>query len=187
MRPDIPEPWLFFLQEVDNQLPRKVEIHCIGAFALLLLLGDVRPTADIDFIEVIPKRAEGQLQEIGGVDSELSHRHRLHLDSVGVASYPCEYHTRLIEVTPNTFKNLKVKILEPHDLALSKISRNSPKDWDDVRLLVERGKIRADVLRERYMEEVRPYILVEERDDLTLELWLDEFFNDGSYSTKTYS
>ena len=50
----IPDPWLSFLRDVDQALENTVEIHCIGAFALLVLTGAPRPTADIDFIEVVP-------------------------------------------------------------------------------------------------------------------------------------
>ncbi len=47
-------PWRVFLRAVDDALARTVEIHCIGGFALTLLIDRARPTGDVDFIRVVP-------------------------------------------------------------------------------------------------------------------------------------
>ena len=64
--------------------------------------------------------------------------------------------------------------MEPHDLTLAKIGRNSLKDRHDLHFLAGKGLLDASVLEARYHQELRPYLLVPERDDLTLSLWLEE-------------
>jgi hypothetical protein len=49
--------------------------------------------------------------------------------------------------------------LEPHDLALSKLVRNSPIDRHDVRQLARAVPLNADILRARYRAELRPIII----------------------------
>src|SRR6202022_3910400 len=57
-------------------------------------------------------------------------------------------------------------------LALSKLERNSDRDREDVLRLARAGYIDCGVLKARYLEEVRPYLLNKhEWHDQTLELW----------------
>jgi hypothetical protein len=174
---EISAPWLAFLREVDGMIEAPAEIHCIGAFALMVLTGYPRPTGDVDFIDVIPDSARSRLRQIASAGSDLAIKYGLHLHEVTIAEYPCDYGERLINLTPPTFRKLTVKVLEPHDLALTKLSRNSPKDRDDVRILVERCQLDSEILRKRFELELRPYLMTAaEQTILTLELWLEEFF-----------
>jgi len=59
-------PWLEFLRAVDTTLDHPTEIHCIGGFALLLLLKEPRPTGDVDFIGVVPSQSGRDLERTGG-------------------------------------------------------------------------------------------------------------------------
>jgi hypothetical protein len=170
----IPEPWLSFLREADGQLEAPIEIHCIGAFALLLLTGSVRPTADVAFIEALPGGAEPLLR-LTEEGSDLERRYRLHFHHVTVAEVPCAYENRLLNMTPAGFAKLVIKVLEPLDVALTKVSRGSPKDRGDFRLLSERFRFDPVALRARYEDELRPYVLIEDRTTATLELWIEEF------------
>ena len=64
--------------------------------------------------------------------------------------------------------------MEPHDLALSKLGRNSEVDIEDVKYLGSTVPLDLGLLRKRYIEEVRPYATgPPERGDLTLDLWCD--------------
>jgi hypothetical protein len=73
---------------------------------------------------------------------------------------------------------LGVKALEVYDLLLSKLTRNSPKDIEDVQYVINREKLSFAKLRERF-EEMRPVTGDRRTHELTLELWKD-FFPDGS-------
>jgi hypothetical protein len=67
--------------------------------------------------------------------------------------------------------------LEAHDLALSKLARNSPIDREDVARLARAAPLDQAVLRERYETELRPIIIGDQnRHDQTLALWLEAYF-----------
>jgi len=175
MRAEIQEPWLRFLREVDARLSQQVDVHCLGGFVLAVLWELPRPTGDVDFIESVPASAAEELLDVAGEDTELSRRYRLHFHRVTVAEYPENYASRLTDITPRGFKSLRLLALEVHDLVLAKLSRNSPRDREDVRFLADRGHLKREVLQERFSTELRPYVVNEAREVLTLALWLDEF------------
>ena len=54
---ELPNPWRVFLVDVDGQLPRPVEIHCLGGFVAAFYYDLPRPTNDLDYIEVVPHDA----------------------------------------------------------------------------------------------------------------------------------
>ena len=172
-------PWLTFLRAVDQALEDSVEIHCIGGFALTVLVDRARATGDVDFIHVLPEQAAKGLLRIAGQDSPLAAEHHLHVQAVSVADSPCDYVDRLIDATPSGFRKLKIMILDPYDLVLTKAQRNFPKDRDDARLLIEGRRLDGDTLRNRFEKEVKPYLAVAaDKTALTVELWLNEFFED---------
>ena len=172
----IQDPWLSFLRDVDRALLETVEIHCLGGFVLSVLWGLPRPTGDVDFIAVRPRTAGDDLLRIAGEGSELATRHHLHLQQVTVAEYPEGYEGRLIDITPGSFRKLKLRALEVHDVVLAKLSRNSPRDRADVEFLARQGALDRRRIEERFDAELRPYLLNEGREALTLKLWLAEFF-----------
>ena len=174
---DPAKPWRAFLLDVGRRLPRPIEIHCLGGFVAALYYDLPRPTNDLDYIEAIPHDAMVALQEIAGVDSLLARKHRLHLQHVGVASLPESYAERLTEISPGTFQRLRIFALDPHDLALSKLARNSPVDRADVAQLASAVPLDAGVLRARYQRELRPTIIGDPaQHDRTLEMWIEAYF-----------
>jgi hypothetical protein len=74
---------------------------------------------------------------------------------------------------PGRFEHLRLYALDPYDLILSKLERNSQNDRDDVAVVAGSLHLSRDWLRERYQKELRPYLANESRHDLTLKLWLD--------------
>lgn len=62
---------------------------------------------------------------------------------------------------------------DPHDLALTKIERNLDQDIEDVKHLARVVPLDLAVLRRRYEQELRPHLGRPEREDLTLQLWID--------------
>jgi hypothetical protein len=173
--PRLTSPWAEFLTEVDRQLPRGVELHCLGGFVLLVLHGLPRPTGDLDYISIIPRAEAPVLVDLAGRDSPLARKHGVWFQHVTVADYPDDYESRLTAIAPGRFSRLRLMALEPHDIALAKLTRNHPVDAEDVRFLVRRGIVRPSVLRERYEKELRPHLVNEERHDTTLKLWLSYF------------
>lgn len=166
-----------FLTAVDAALPETVTLHCLGGFVVAVRYGLPRPTADLDYLAVIPATHGSLLQALAGPDSALARAHGLHLQHVTVASLPDRYEDRLTPLWPGRFARLALYTLEAHDLALSKLARNSPIDREDVARLARAVPLDPAVLRERYQRELRPIIIGDvTRHDLTLALWLEAYF-----------
>ena len=178
MQVRIHEPWLSFLRETDQALKEPVEVHCLGGFVLGILHGLPRYTADVDFIEIRPAAAHGELIGIAGEDSVIGKRYKLHFQRVSVADYPENYESRLIDITPRGFKKLRLRAFEVHDVVLAKVARNSQRDRADVEFLAIKGLLNRDLLKERFENELRPYLLQEERGVRTIQLWLEEFLGE---------
>jgi hypothetical protein len=175
-RTRIPEPWWSFLQDVDAALSTPVEVHCLGGFVLGVLWGLPRPTADVDVVAIRPSSSADELLRIAGDSSEISQKRGLHFQHVTIAECPENYESRLTKLAADDLRKLRILAFEVHDVVLSKLGRNSPKDRSDVEFLARRGVLDPEVLWERFDSELRPYVLNEDREALTLSLWLDEFF-----------
>ena len=68
---------------------------------------------------------------------------------------------------------LYLDALEAHDLALAKLERNLERDRYDVQQLARAGFLSPEILRARYSDELRPYLLARhEWHDQTLEMWI---------------
>ena len=170
-------PWRTFLEELDEALSERVELHCIGGFVISVLYGLARPTADVDYIAAIPRYRIEELEQLAGRGSALMLKYKVYLQHVTVATMPEEYETRLSEMYPGRFRKLKILATDPYDLALSKLERNSPKDQEDVAHLAKIVPLDPKVLRERYEKELRPNLMARRTwHDGTLELWLSAAF-----------
>ncbi len=175
--PELRSPWLEFLSEVNRQLPRPVELHCLGGFVAAMHYHLDRPTNDLDYMEIVPRDAMQVLEEIAGRESQLAKKYRLYFQHVAVASLPESYHERLTELFPGRFRNLRILGLDPHDLALSKLTRNSPVDREDVAHLAKTVPLDPVLLRTRYRQELRPIVIGDpEWHDQTLEMWIKSYF-----------
>jgi hypothetical protein len=168
--------WRAFLEDVDALLPAPVELHCFGGFILAVCYGLPRPTGDVDFITSVPRAAAENIEALAGERSNLAKKHRLHFQRVTIAEVPEDYEQRLVQIFARDFTRLRLFAFEAHDLVLSKLSRNHPKDREDAKFLAEGGWLDPAVLRERYRRELRPNLANERRHDLTLELWLEACF-----------
>ena len=114
-----------------------------------------------------------KLAALAGQGSELHRGHKVYLDIVTVARWPENYETRLLDLAPGTFRNLRLKALERHDLVLAKLSRNIDRDREDVKRLALGPGLDPEVLRERYQSELRWQLSRPQREDTTLDLWLE--------------
>jgi hypothetical protein len=93
---------------------------------------------------------------------------------VTIVTPPADYATRLTRMFALApWERLKLWALDPHDLALSKLERNAERDREDMLGLARAGYLDPRVLKERYLEEMRPYLPSKaEWHDKTLDLWL---------------
>jgi hypothetical protein len=115
-----PSPWDGFLGELDGLLREQVHVHCIGGFVLSLFYGLPRPTADIDYYQVLPYHCVEDLQRWAGPGSRLAKKYKVHLQYFPAISLPEGYVRRLSEIHPGRYENLHLYALDPYDLILSK-------------------------------------------------------------------
>jgi hypothetical protein len=172
-----PEPWHSFLSALDQAVDTQTRLDCIGGFVVTTVYGMERHTGDIDVLDIsagpTTARIREQLLALGGAGSPLHHKLGVYLEQVGIAPLPYEYEERLGEIFAGCYQRLTLMAVDPYDLALSKIERNSLRDRQDVVYLGVHVPFDIDVLRERYQTELRFLLGVPKRDDLTLELWIE--------------
>lgn len=152
------EPWLSFLREIDQRVEEITVLPCLGGFVVTECYGNLRTTSDLDVLDVAPRSMSAKLIEIAGRGSELARRHHLYIDVVGVASVPYEYESRLTDFYPGAFERLHLRVMDPYDVALSKLSRNLDRDHDDVMYLARTVPFDLDLFERRYNEELLPYL-----------------------------
>jgi hypothetical protein len=169
----IPEPWKSFLADLDAALTEDVELHSLGGFAITIAYGLARPTADVDVIAINPRSEIESVIRLAGQGSALHRKHKLYIQLVGVMSVPDGYEERLREIAPESFKHLQLFALDPYDLALSKLERNTQRDRNDVRHLARSVPLDLNILKTRYEEELRPFLGNPKREDLTVTLWIE--------------
>lgn len=128
------------------------------------------PLADVDVLPIASNAAE-RLIRIAGQGSTLHRRHKVYIQ-VGVAPVPINYQERLTEMFPVTFSRMRLMGLDPYDLALSKLERNTQRDRDDVKHLSRIVPFDVKVLEERYHTELRADLGNPRREDLTLNFGL---------------
>jgi len=166
-----PEPWHSFLTELDRAASEEVRLQCLGGFVVTQLYGLQRPTADVDVLSRVPP-LDQKLVERARQGSELHKKYGVYLDVVTVASLPYNYEDRLKEMFPGIYKHLRLYALDPYDIALTKLSRNIERDRGDVKFLARTIPFDLELLRNRYQDEVRPYVIGNPSEyDLTMELW----------------
>jgi hypothetical protein len=167
-----PDPWDSFLKDLDAAVGETTRLDCIGGFVVAHFYGLGRATADVDVIEIAPNQAAERITAVGLRGGPLSKKHRIYLDRVTIAVIPENYDDRLEEMFPDAYKHLRLMALDPYDLALSKLERNSQKDRDDISFLARRVPLDLAVLELRYQTELRWQLARPEREDLTLNLWI---------------
>lgn len=166
-----PNPWDSFLQDIDEFVSDETHLYLLGGFVVTVVYGASRSTSDLDALTSI--KPDPKLLEFAGQGSDLHHRHKVYLDPVGVAPLPENYDDRLTEIFADAYENLSLFALDPYDIALTKIERNTERDRDDVKHLAKVVPFEIDVLSERYHNELRVYLGNPKREDLTLKLWIE--------------
>ena len=167
------EPWHSFLSELDSFVSEAAHLICLGGFVITQQYGLGRPTVDIDTLSIAPRHAFHDIYEKAGQGSELHKKYNVYIHQVGICTYPDSYEDRLTEMFPDVYKNLHLYALDPYDLALAKLERNIERDRQDVEYLARTIPFDLELLKARYFEELRPYLGRPEREDLTLQLWIE--------------
>lgn len=169
----IPEPWKSFFAAIDDALAKETRLEILGGFVITVLYGAARTTADVDVVSVAPNTETRKLLETAGEGSRLHKKHLVYLDRVGIATLPENYADRLTEMFAGAFERLRLFALDPYDIALAKIERNIERDREDVKFLARAVGFDSRVLEERYFKELRPFLGIPQREDLTLRLWVE--------------
>lgn len=168
---EIPEPWRSFLWKIDEFVSAETHFHCLGGFVVKLMYGYDRETSDLDFLPLVGNK--DALSAYAGGGSELAKQYGVYLDPVGIALTPENYEDRLTEMYPGTFENLRLWALDPYDIVLTKLERNTAIDRQDVEYLAAAVPLDLQVLQKRYEDELRVYVKNESREDQTLRLWIE--------------
>ena len=135
-----------------------VALHCLGGFVVTACYGLPRPTGDLDVLLIFPPDSQALLLRLAGRNSKLHEKHGVYLDVVTVATYPENYEQRLTEVFAGACQRIRLLALDPYDLALAKLERNLQRDRDDFAYLAQTVPLDSSILRNRYNEEMRPYL-----------------------------
>jgi hypothetical protein len=167
------EPWRSFLADVDSRVERDVQLHCCGGFVVTAVYGLERTTADLDVLSVFPNDQQRGLADVAGRGSKLHQTHGVYLDIVTVATLPDSYEERLTALYPGRFRHVRLLALDPYDLVLAKLTRNADRDRSDLEYLANAVPLDKNVLRNRYRNELREYLGVPAREDLTMDLWIE--------------
>ena len=166
------EPWRTFFEALDQELSAPCALHCFGGFVLTEHYCVARSTIDVDVVDV--RGAEiAEIARRAGRGSPLHRRHRAYVDVVTIAEIPDDYESRLIDMQVGGLTHLRLLAFERHDLVLAKLARNTDRDREDVVALALGPGLDTDVLRSRYRDELRPTLGRPDREDLTLELWIE--------------
>lgn len=169
----IGQPWANFFLELENLVEPRLTLICMGGFAMNHLYGSPRQTADIDCCEFHPKSESSALLKAAGPGSVLHKKHGVYLELVRVATVPCDYEERLLEI-PTQLQKIRLLGLDPYDLALSKLERSQERDLADISHLARNGEIIGAALEERYEQFHRPYLVGDlNRIDFMFKLWLN--------------
>jgi hypothetical protein len=167
----IPEPWISFLREIDSFAGEETRFHCLGGFVVTVVYGLERITSDLDTLTLVDHSPD--LFARAGFGSDLFKKYGLYLDPVGIVTLPENYEERLKAIYSGSFEHLRLFALDPYDIALSKIERNGDIDRQDVLYLAREVPFDLDILKQRYYDELRVYLGNPEREDLTLNLWIE--------------
>ena len=174
-----PSPWKEFLLALDAKMTEICTLPCFGGFAVTQEYGISRLTSDIDVLDVAPPRAVDFLIREGGLGSPLAIEHKVYLDIVGIANPPYEYESRLHPMYPGAFQHLRLMVMDPYDVALTKLKRDNDKDFQDVLHLAEKIPFDLELFEKRYIQELRDYTTGKAEDnDITFNRWMEAIRED---------
>jgi len=93
----------------------------------------------------------------------------------GIVDLPDDYERRL-ERLDFGFEKVQLSALEVYDLVLSKLTRNSPKDREDVKFIAQQQKLSYAVAYDRFVKEMKPWVARADWHEGTLQKVWKEYF-----------
>jgi len=144
-----------FLQAIDAELAlhvahgERLDLYLIGRSAPILRYGLDLATRDIDIVHVHGSALEGRALEQFGKGTRNAERLGFFLEPVpqGLPPIPGGYFHRAVDL-PGSWRVLRPKQPEPHDLAVTKLKRFHAKDRQDLQILCDSDDLDADRLSE---------------------------------------
>lgn len=141
-----------FLEKVGSRLPGPATIHVFGGSAILLV-GGQRTTADLDFTLQSP--AENECRSIiGEVASELGLQVE---ENIPEEFMPLPAGSEQRHRFFGQFGLLRVFVLDPYSMAVMKVDRAFPSDFEDVAYLLSAGLIEMRLLEQAIEDVARRY------------------------------
>src|SRR3989338_3969851 len=150
------ERLLEFLHDLDGMLPSPIEVILIGGSALNYL--DLKDdTKDVDFFY-----SGMEIDDLYAITQELSKKYNSRIDfwtteemvllkdgRINTQKLPTDYISMCFEAE-EPLERIKLKILNPIDVVLTKEDRLSERDMDDITKLVNHYHIPRETLEERF-------------------------------------
>ena len=142
-----------FLKNIDAQAPRtrKTLLYVGGGAALLLAYEGQLATEDVDVIGVKEQLLK-KLYQLAGKGSDIHRETGYYLDVVPPGKFPQEWGWKgraKADGLPGV-AHIEIRVLELHDLILSKLKRFAGKDQEDIKWLCDRPEFDIETLRARY-------------------------------------
>jgi len=137
-----------FLEELDSKWKplggEPTLLHIFGSTALMLQADFTRPTKDTDVLETaaVNEEVKTQLLKIAGKKSPMHEVHRMFLEVVapGILFLPGRGNYVPIPKL-DRLKNFRFEAMSIVDVVVSKLKRFKASDQDDIRAMVEAGKV----------------------------------------------
>src|SRR5688572_868882 len=101
-------PWDALLTAVNDRLTEAMDIFCLGGFVMGEVYGMLRPTADIDFLEITPTNQLSLVNEIAGRGSPLAKKFKVYLNYTAVQTVPENYRDRAVEMFSGAYSKLRL-------------------------------------------------------------------------------
>ncbi|MGA2308629.1 MAG: DUF6036 family nucleotidyltransferase [Candidatus Bathyarchaeia archaeon] len=160
---------LNFLEELNNELGRKITFIAVGGTAMTLL--DLRPsTIDIDF--TIPS---SDFPEYKRAEKNVPHGYKIDVYQDGCIfsqNLPDDYLTNSIEIA--NLERISLRALHPVDIVATKIVRLNDRDLEDIGKCIEGYGLKKEQIENRAANVA--YIGKQEYYDHNLKCVLKKFF-----------
>jgi len=137
-----------FLHAVDRHLTQRVRVEIIGGGAAALAHGASSTTTDLDTFNAINSEL---LEAVARANEETGLQ--IPVSQATVADVPYNYEDRLERQLPD-LKHLEVRVLEKHDLVLSKTVRCYEHDLQQILEIHGSVALSFDVLVDRFESEM---------------------------------
>jgi hypothetical protein len=120
-----------FLERLGERYSRRAKLILLGRGALCLL-GNPRPTVDIDYVG-----NDLQKDELQGLMDEIAGEMGFEAEAVPIQEFtPLALGDEKREIPVGTFGKLEVSIIDPYVIALTKLDRGFDTDLEDVIFLI---------------------------------------------------